>query len=121
MTLARASLLAAQRAEDDTILRAPFSGVITTKNAQPGEMISPMATSGFTRTGVGTIVDMASLEAEVDVSESFLERVSPGTARACGLSRVIAKAPPALRTLKPQTHPTPDTSHLPAVPFTLQS
>ena len=64
---------------DDTIIRAPFAGVVTTKNAQPGEMISPMsAGGGFTRTGICTIVDMTSLEIEVDVNESFINRVQAG-------------------------------------------
>ena len=48
------------------------------KNAQPGEMISPMSAGGFTRTGIGTIVDMASLEVEVDVNEAYINRVKPG-------------------------------------------
>lgn len=61
---------------DDTIIRAPFAGVVTTKDSQPGEMISPMsAGGGFTRTGICTLVDMASLEIEVDVGESFINRV----------------------------------------------
>ena len=61
------------------IIRAPFDGVITTKDAQPGEMISPIsAGGGFTRTGIGTIVDMASLEIEIDVNESYINRVEPG-------------------------------------------
>jgi HlyD family secretion protein len=63
---------------DDTIVRAPFEGVVTTKNAQPGEMISPMSVGGFTRTGICTIVDMTSLEIEVDVNESYINRVKPG-------------------------------------------
>ncbi len=63
---------------DDAIIRAPFGGVVTTKNAQPGEMISPMSVGGFTRTGICTIVDMSSLEIEVDVSESYINRVEPG-------------------------------------------
>jgi RND family efflux transporter MFP subunit len=63
---------------DDNIIRAPFSGVVTSKNAQPGEMISPMSVGGFTRTGICTIVDMTSLEIEVDVNESFINRVQPG-------------------------------------------
>lgn len=63
---------------DDTAIRAPFAGVVTSKNAQPGEMISPMSSGGFTRTGICTIVDMASLEVEVDVNESFINRVQPG-------------------------------------------
>lgn len=63
---------------DDTIIRAPFGGVVTSKNAQPGEMISPMSVGGFTRTGICTIVDMTSLEIEVDVNESFINRVTPG-------------------------------------------
>jgi len=64
---------------EDTIIRAPFSGVITTKDAQPGEMISPVsAGGGFTRTGIGTVVDMESLEIEVDVNESYINRVRAG-------------------------------------------
>jgi HlyD family secretion protein len=64
-----------QQQIDDTIIRAPFGGVVTSKNAQPGEMISPMSVGGFTRTGICTIVDMSSLEIEVDVNESFINRV----------------------------------------------
>lgn len=63
---------------DDTIIRAPFTGIVTSKNAQPGEMISPMSAGGFTRTGICTIVDMSSLEIEVDVNESYINRVEPG-------------------------------------------
>lgn len=64
---------------EDTIIRAPFSGVVTTKDAQPGEMISPVsAGGGFTRTGIGTVVDMESLEIEVDVNESYINRVHAG-------------------------------------------
>ncbi len=65
---------------DDTIIRAPFAGVVTTKDSQPGEMISPMSAGGFTRTGICTLVDMASLEIEVDVGESFINRVKAGQA-----------------------------------------
>ena len=65
---------------DDTIIRAPFAGVVTTKDSQPGEMISPMSSGGFTRTGICSLVDMASLEIEVDVSESFINRVKPAQA-----------------------------------------
>jgi RND family efflux transporter MFP subunit len=64
---------------EDTVIRAPFAGVIVAKNAQPGEMISPVsAGGGFTRTGIGTIVDMASLEIEIDVNEAYINRVQPG-------------------------------------------
>ena len=63
---------------DDTVIRAPFAGVVTSKNAQPGEMISPMSSGGFTRTGVCTLVDMSSLEIEIDVSESYINRVVAG-------------------------------------------
>ena len=65
---------------DDMTIRAPFSGVVTTKDSQPGEMISPMSAGGFTRTGICTLVDMASLEIEVDVGESFINRVTAGQA-----------------------------------------
>lgn len=72
--------IAVQRAGlDDTIIRAPFSGVAISKDAQPGEMVSPVsAGGGFTRTGICTIVDMRSLEIEVDVNESYINRVVSG-------------------------------------------
>jgi RND family efflux transporter MFP subunit len=64
---------------ENTVIRAPFSGVAISKDAQPGEMVSPVsAGGGFTRTGISTIVDMASLEIEVDVNESYINRVRPG-------------------------------------------
>lgn len=64
---------------EDAIIRAPFAGVIVTKDAQPGEMVSPVsAGGGFTRTGIGTIVDMSSLEIEIDVNEAYIHRVLPG-------------------------------------------
>ncbi len=64
---------------DDTVVRAPFAGVITVKNAQQGEMISPLSAGGAgTRTGIGTLVDMDSLEVNVDVNENFIGRVQPG-------------------------------------------
>ena len=82
----RADIAVAERQVDerkqqleDTVIRAPFAGVVTTKDSQPGEMISPMsAGGGFTRTGICTLVDMGSLEIEVDVNESFINRVKPG-------------------------------------------
>lgn len=68
-----------QKRLSDHTIRAPFSGVVTTKNAQPGEIISPSsAGGGYTRTGICTIVDMASLEIEVDVNESFLNKIYEG-------------------------------------------
>jgi HlyD family secretion protein len=64
---------------DDMVVRAPFSGVAISKDAQPGEMVSPMsAGGGFTRTGICTIVDMSSLEIEVDVNEAYINRVQTG-------------------------------------------
>lgn len=67
-----------ERLQQHTI-RAPFSGVVTQKNAQPGEIVAPAAAGGgFTRTGICTIVDMDSLEIEVDVNEAFIGRVNPG-------------------------------------------
>jgi RND family efflux transporter MFP subunit len=92
---------------EDTIIRAPFDGVVTTKDAQPGEMISPVtAGGGFTRTGIGTVVDMSSLEIEVDVNESYINRVRAGQAVEAVLdaypewtipARVIAIVPTADR------------------------
>jgi HlyD family secretion protein len=74
--LAQAGQRGAQVQLDYTTVRAPFSGVITAKAAQAGEIVSPIsAGGGFTRTGVGTIVDMDSLEVEVDVNEAYINRV----------------------------------------------
>ena len=62
-----------------TVIRAPFDGVVISKDAQPGEMVSPVsAGGGFTRTGLCTVVDMGSLEIEVEVNESYIARVRPG-------------------------------------------
>jgi len=77
--VARRQLDARQADLNDMVVRAPFDGVAISKDAQPGEMISPVsAGGGFTRTGICTIVDMSSLEIEVDVSESYINRVKPG-------------------------------------------
>ena len=77
-TVASDSLAIAELGVDNNTVRAPFSGVVTAKAAQPGEIVSPLsAGGGFTRTGIGTIVDMDSLEIEVDVGEAFIGRVQP--------------------------------------------
>src|ERR1051326_7071127 len=81
ITVAERQVAYWQQQMDDTIIRAPFTGIVTSKNAQPGEMISPIsAGGGFTRTGICTIVDMQSLEIEIDVNESYINRVEPGQA-----------------------------------------
>lgn len=73
-----AQTVEAQVNYDYCVVRAPFDGVITTKDAQVGEIISPFsAGGGFTRTGIGTIVDMDSLEVDVDVNEAYIGRVKP--------------------------------------------
>jgi RND family efflux transporter MFP subunit len=74
--VARSRLALSQQALDDLQIRAPFSGVVLSKDAQPGEMVSPVsAGGGFTRTGIATIVDMDSREIEVDVNEAYINRV----------------------------------------------
>jgi HlyD family secretion protein len=86
LKLQEAQIVSAQRQvevlqaqEDDYTIRAAFSGVVTSKDAQPGEMISPLATpGGFNRTGLCTIVDPDSLEIEVEVNEDHLNKVTPG-------------------------------------------
>ena len=76
--VAERALALAEIGVDNTVVRAPFDGVITVKAAQPGEIISPIsAGGGFTRTGIGTVVDMASLEVQVDINEAFIGRVTP--------------------------------------------
>src|SRR5262245_54268121 len=75
--VANESVAVAQVQLDNTVIRAPFAGIVVAKAAQPGEMISPIsAGGGFTRTGIGTIVDMDSLEIQVDVNESYINRVA---------------------------------------------
>ncbi|MBU6510627.1 MAG: efflux RND transporter periplasmic adaptor subunit [Gammaproteobacteria bacterium] len=69
------NLKAAQIGLSYTVIRAPFSGVVTEKYAHPGEMISPAAVGGFTQTGICTLVDMKSLEIDVDVNEAYIQRV----------------------------------------------
>ncbi|HEX4387293.1 MAG TPA: efflux RND transporter periplasmic adaptor subunit [Steroidobacteraceae bacterium] len=81
LQLARASVDGAQVQLGYTVVHAPFSGVVIAKAAQAGEIVSPIsAGGGFTRTGVGTIVDMDSLEIDVDVNEAYINRVQPGQA-----------------------------------------
>ena len=86
VALARQRINSAERAVDiarqnvdNCTIRAPFDGIIVSKDAQPGEMVSPVsAGGGYTRTGIATVVDMGSLEVEVDVGESYIARVAPG-------------------------------------------
>jgi RND family efflux transporter MFP subunit len=76
VAVAERQLAVWRREMEDRTIRAPFTGVVVAKNAQPGEMISPIsAGGGFTRTGIGTVVDMSSLEIEVDVNEAYINRV----------------------------------------------
>jgi RND family efflux transporter MFP subunit len=76
---ADAQIQVAQQDVDNCTVRAPFAGVVVSKDAQRGEMVSPIsAGGGFTRTGIATIVDMDSIEIEVDVNESYIARVEPG-------------------------------------------
>lgn len=77
--VAESNVALAEDALANMTIRAPFAGMVVTKNAQPGEMISPVsAGGGFTRTGICTIIDTDSLEIEVDVNEAYIQRVTPG-------------------------------------------
>ncbi len=76
---AEARIKVAQQDLDNCTVRSPFAGIVVSKDAQVGEMVSPVsAGGGFTRTGIATIVDMNSNEIEVDVNESYIARVQPG-------------------------------------------
>jgi len=69
----------AQQAVDNCVITAPYDGIVVSKDAQVGEMVSPIsAGGGFTRTGIATVVDMKSNEIEVDVNESYIARVKDG-------------------------------------------
>jgi HlyD family secretion protein len=75
----QARIQEAQQAVDNCTIRAPFAGIVVSKDAQVGEMVSPIsAGGGFTRTGISTIVDMNSNEIEVDVNEAYISRVHDG-------------------------------------------
>jgi RND family efflux transporter MFP subunit len=77
--VAERNVAVAQDALSNMTIKAPFAGMVVSKNAQPGEMISPVsAGGGFTRTGICTIIDTDSLEIEVDVNEAYIQRVQPG-------------------------------------------
>jgi HlyD family secretion protein len=103
--LAQAGLKAAQVQEDYTVVTAPFTGVVIDKAAQMGEMISPIFGGGtFEAAGIATLVDMSSLEVDVDVNEAYIHRVKPGQAATAVLdaypdwnipSHVIAIVPTA--------------------------
>jgi RND family efflux transporter MFP subunit len=78
VTASEARVLEAQQGVDNCVIRAPFGGIVVSKDAQVGEMVSPIsAGGGFTRTGIATIVDMNSNEIEVDVNEAYIARVYP--------------------------------------------
>jgi RND family efflux transporter MFP subunit len=100
---AEARTSVAQQDLDNTIIRAPFAGIVVSKDAQRGEMVSPTsAGGGFTRTGIATIVDMNSLEIEVDVNESYIARVKPGQAVTAALDAYPDwKIPAKVRTVIP--------------------
>ncbi len=75
----QARVRVAQQDVENCTVRSPFAGIVVSKDAQRGEMVSPIsAGGGFTRTGIATVVDMNSLEIEVDVNEANIARVEPG-------------------------------------------
>jgi len=79
ISVAESNVMLARDALSNMTIRAPFAGMVVSKNAQPGEMISPIsAGGGFTRTGICTIIDTDSLEIEVDVNEAYIQRVQAG-------------------------------------------
>jgi RND family efflux transporter MFP subunit len=79
VNVAQARVAVSQQGLDDLLIRAPFAGIVISKDAQPGETVSPIsAGGGFTRTGIATIVDMESREIEVDVNEAYINRVRDG-------------------------------------------
>jgi len=84
--VAKARATLSRQALDDLEIRAPFKGVVISKDAQPGEMVSPIsAGGGYTRTGIATLVDMDSREVEVDVNEAYINRVRAGQRAECVL------------------------------------
>jgi RND family efflux transporter MFP subunit len=79
LEVSKGALAVAERNLDDTVVRAPFSGVVTSRAAQAGEIVSPISSGGGTiRTGIATLVDMDSLEVEVDVNQNFIHKLRVG-------------------------------------------
>jgi len=98
VTVAERNIGLAEDSLANMTIKAPFAGMVVSKNAQPGEMISPIsAGGGFTRTGICTIIDTDSLEIEVDVNEAYIQRVEPGQPVSATLDAVIAIVPTADR------------------------
>jgi RND family efflux transporter MFP subunit len=103
VSASEARIAVAQQAVDNCTIRAPFAGIVVSKDAQVGEMVSPnSAGGGFTRTGIATIVDMKSNEIEVDVNESYIARVQNGQQVTATLDAYPDKRIPAkVRTVIP--------------------
>ena len=78
LATARIEAARSQAVVEKASIHAPFAGIVLERSAEPGEMISPMSAGGFTRTGIATIADRASIELEVDVNEAYIKRVHPG-------------------------------------------
>jgi RND family efflux transporter MFP subunit len=78
IAVAQAALQSAEVALENTVIRAPFSGTVLTKNADVGEVVAPLAGGAFSKSAVVTVADLSSLQVEADVAESNLETISPG-------------------------------------------
>ena len=76
VAVAQATHRAARVAVDQTLIRAPFDGVVLTKNANVGDVITPFSSATGSQAAVVTMADMSTLEVEADVSESSLAKVS---------------------------------------------
>ena len=100
---ADAQLAVAVQNLENYAIRAPFAGIAVSKDAQPGEMVSPIsAGGGYTRTGISTIVDMTSFEIEVDVNESYIAQVAPGQPAVAALDAYPGwRIPATVRTIIP--------------------
>ena len=78
VAVARANLKSADVALDQTVIRAPFEGIVLTKNANVGDNITPFSSAADSKGAVVTIADMGTLEVEADVSESAIGRIKTG-------------------------------------------
>jgi RND family efflux transporter MFP subunit len=78
LAVAQANLKAAEVAYDQTLIRAPFDGIVLTKSANVGDNITPFSQAADTKGAVVTMADMDTLEVEADVAESSLGRIRVG-------------------------------------------
>lgn len=76
--VAEANVRSASVSVEQTLIRAPFDGVVLTKNANVGDIITPFSSAADSKGAVVNMADMDTLEVEADVSEASIAKITPG-------------------------------------------